>query len=287
MTVYSYMARPLRIEYPGAFYHITSRGNSRQDIFKTKKDFFDILDILKDNIERYDWKCYAYCLMSNHYHLLIKTLDPNLSQGMRQLNGVYTQKFNYNHKTVGHLFQGRYKAILVDEEKYFYELVRYIVLNPVRAKMVKRPENYPWSSHKEMLANGDDNIIERNDILKRFDSLEEYKKYINLGVGDSDIWEDLKGGFVLGSVSFVEKISKFISEESKKSVSIKKKERYVGRPTLSEIFGKKDVSMGKRNDLIYKAYNEYGYFLAEIGRKVDLHDTTVGKIIKKLVGERR
>jgi putative transposase len=145
------MARPLRIEYPGAFYHITSRGNARQDIFKTKKDFKDFLIILKENTERYNWQCYAYCLMSNHYHLLIKTLDPNLSQGMRQLNGVYTQKSNYNHKTVGHIFQGRYKAILVDEEKYFYELVRYIVLNPVRAKMVKNPENYHWSSHREII----------------------------------------------------------------------------------------------------------------------------------------
>lgn len=280
------MARPLRIEYSGAFYHITSRGNSRQDIFKTKKDFLDFLDIFKDSIERYNWKCLAYCLMSNHYHLLIKTLDPNLSQGMRQLNGVYTQKFNYNHKTVGHLFQGRYKAILVDEEKYFYELVRYIVLNPVKAGMVKRPENYHWSSHRGMLTDNEDVIIERDDILKRFDGLGEYKKYINLGVGDNDIWEDLKGGLVLGSISFAEKISEFISKESKKSASIKKRERYVGRPTLSEIFGEKNVSVGERNDLIYKSYNEYGYFLAEIGRKVNLHETTIGKIIKKIVKEK-
>jgi len=279
------MARPLRIEYPGAFYHITSRGNARQNIFKTKKDFTDFLDILEENIERYNWECYAYCLMSKHYHLLIKTLDSNLAQGMRQLNGVYTQKFNYNHKTVGHILQGRYKAILVDEEKYFYELMRYIVLNPVRAKMVKSPEMYYWSSHKEMIRKGDDVIIEKKEALKRFDGLEEYKKYIKLGAGDADVWEDLKGGVVLGSINFVEKIREYISKEKRKSADIKKSEKFVGRPALSKIFEKKDMSSKERNDLIYRAYSKYGYFLSEIGREVGLHNSSVGKIIKRIIDQ--
>ena len=277
------MSRPLRIEYPGAFYHITSRGNARQDIFKTKKDFIDFLIILKENIERYNWKCYAYCLMSNHYHLLIKTLDPNLSQGMRQLNGVYTQKFNYNHKTIGHVFQGRYKAILVDEEKYFYELVRYIVLNPLRAKMVKRPENNSWSSHKEMLVDSEDNVIERDNVLKRFDGLEEYKKYINLGVGDSDVWEDLKGGIVLGSIAFAEKIREYIKKERKESISINKKERYVGRPSLDKIFKEKNISKEERNKLIYDAYINSGYTLSEIANKIGLHVSVVSRVVKKAI----
>jgi len=221
--------------------------------------------------------------MSNHYHLLIKTLDPNLARGMRQLNGVYTQKFNYNHKTVGHLFQGRYKAILVDEEKYFYELVRYIVLNPVRAKMVKRPENYPWSGHKETLTSGEDSIVERDDILKRFDGLGEYRKFIDLGVGDSDVWEDLKGGIVLGSINFVEKVKEYISKESKKSADIKKSEKFVGRPPLNKIFEKKGINTEERNRLIYKVYSEYGYFLSEIGREIDLHNSSVGKIVKIII----
>jgi len=277
------MARPLRIEYPGALYHITSRGNARQDIFKIKKDFTDFLVILKENIERYNWQCYAYCLMSNHYHLLIKTLDPNLSQGMRQLNGVYTQKYNYNHKTVGHLFQGRYKAILVDEEKYFYELVRYVALNPVRAKMVKRPENYHWSSHREMLIDDEDNVTERNHILKKFDGLEEYKKYIYLGVGDSDVWEDLKGGIVLGSISFAEKIRDYIKKERKESISINKKERYVGRQSLDKIFREKDITKEKRNELIYDAYKNSGYTLSEIAIKNGLHVSVVSRIVKKFI----
>lgn len=277
------MARPLRIEYPGAFYHITSRGNAKQNIFKTKNDFIDFLNILNENIERYNWKCYAYCLMSNHYHLLIKTLDPNLSQGMRQLNGIYTQKFNYKHKTVGHLFQGRYKAILIDEEKYFYELVRYIVLNPVRANMVKIPGNYPWSSHREMLANNEYGIIDREDVLNRFDGVQEYEKYINQKIEDRDIWEDLKGGLVLGSINFVENIKKYISKESKKSANIKKIEKHVGRPTLSEMFDGKYSDRKERNELIYKAFRDYGYSLSEIGREVGLHNSFVGKIVKNII----
>jgi len=223
--------------------------------------------------------------MSNHYHLLIKTLDPNLSQGMRQLNGVYTQKFNYLHKTVGHLFQGRYKAILVDEEKYFYELVRYIVLNPVRAKIAKNPDNYQWSSHREMISQKRSGlIIEKENILKKFDNLKEYKKYIKLGSEEKDIWEDLKGGLVLGSYDFADKIMSYIQSERKKSKTIKKSERYVGRKSLKDLFDKKIVdNQEKRNKQILKAHINHGYSLSEIGRYIELDNSTVGRIVKKLI----
>ena len=134
------MARPLRIEYPGAVYHITSRGNARADIFLMDDDRQVFLDILGNTVEKYNWLCHAFCLLDNHYHLLIETPDPNLSLGMRQLNGVYTQTFNRTHDRVGHVFQGRYKAILVEKESHLLELCRYVVLNPVRAKMVSKPD---------------------------------------------------------------------------------------------------------------------------------------------------
>ncbi len=278
------MARPLRIEYPGAFYHITSRGNARQNIFKNNRDFIEFLNILKETTDRYSWECYAYCLMSNHYHLLIKTLDPNLSQGMRQLNGVYTQKFNYLHKTVGHLFQGRYKAILVDEEKYFYELVRYIVLNPVRAKMVKNLENYRWSSHQEILKENKKNICVREKVIERFESLGKYKEYINLaGVDDGEVWEDLKGSVVLGSFEFVENIKRFIKKERKESVNINKVERYVGRPPLDDLFREKNIMIDERNALIFIAHIDYGYTLSEISQKIGLHISVVSRAVKKQV----
>ena len=142
------MARPLRIEFPGALYHITSRGDGREDIYRGDGDRRLFLDLLSDTCERFNWWGHAYCLMTNHYHLLVETPDANLAKGMRQLNGVYTQRFNDVHRRCGHVFQGRYKAIIVQKETYLKELARYIVLNPVRARMVARPEGWPWSSYR-------------------------------------------------------------------------------------------------------------------------------------------
>jgi REP element-mobilizing transposase RayT len=119
------MARPLRIEFPGAVYHITSRGNAKQTIFLENQDRHKFLEVLSTVIERCSWLCHAYCLMKNHYHLMIETPEANLSRGMRQLNGVYTQLFNQRHKRVGHLFQGRYKAILVEKDTHLLSLCRY------------------------------------------------------------------------------------------------------------------------------------------------------------------
>jgi putative transposase len=130
------MARPIRIEFSGALYHVTSRGNRQEDIYEDDTDRSVFLSVLEKTCSTNNWICHAYCLMSNHYHLLIETPDSNLSKGMRQLNGVYTQSYNRIHNRVGHVFQGRFKAIFVEKETYLLELARYIVLNPVRAGMV-------------------------------------------------------------------------------------------------------------------------------------------------------
>ena len=135
------MARPLRLEFEGALYHVTSRGDRREDIYETDADREAFLSLLGAVCDRYHWVCHAYCLMGNHYHLLIETPDANLSRGMRQLNGMYTRTFNIAHGRVGHVFQGRYKSIHVDADEYLMELARYVVLNPVRATMVARPKN--------------------------------------------------------------------------------------------------------------------------------------------------
>ena len=142
------MARPLRIEYPGAVYHATSRGNEKKPIFKDDHDRESFLAILTRVNKRYHWICHAYCLMDNHYHLLLETPDGNLSLGMRQLNGVYTQAFNRRHNRAGHLLQGRYKGILVQKDSHLLEVSRYVVLNPVRARMAETADAWKWSSYR-------------------------------------------------------------------------------------------------------------------------------------------
>ena len=149
----SIMARPLRISYPGAFYHVTSRGNEQKVIFKSKKDREKFLEYLESALKRYDAVIHAYCLMSNHYHLLLETPSGNLSKIMAHINGAYTTYFNVKRDRFGHLFQGRYKAILIEADEYAMELSRYIHLNPVRAKIVELPEEYEWSSYSYYIGN--------------------------------------------------------------------------------------------------------------------------------------
>jgi REP element-mobilizing transposase RayT/predicted RNase H-like HicB family nuclease len=149
------MARPLRLEFPGAIYHVTARGNARAAIFLGHEDRQCFMDVFGECIKRFHWLCHTYCLMDNHYHLLVETPEGNLSFEMRQLNGIYTLRFNRRHGRIGHVFQGRFKAILVERESYLLELCRYVVLNPVRAGMVANAAQYPWSSYPAPKMNTD------------------------------------------------------------------------------------------------------------------------------------
>jgi len=142
------MTRPLRIEYPGAVYHVTSRGNEKKAVFKDDKDRENFLNTLQHVNKRYNWLCHAYCLMDNHYHLLVETPEGNLSLGMRQLNGVFTQARNKRYNKTGHLFQGRFKGILIQKDSHLLEVCRYVVLNPLRAGITEGPEQWKWSSYR-------------------------------------------------------------------------------------------------------------------------------------------
>jgi putative transposase len=142
------MARPLRQEFPGAFWHVTSRGNERQNIFRSDEDRQHFLDMLGKAVIRYQWIVHSYTLMSNHFHIIIETPLPTLSRGMQWLIGGYAQWFNRRHGRVGHLFQDRFHGVIIDEDRYLLQVLRYIVNNPVRAKMVARPELYRWSSYR-------------------------------------------------------------------------------------------------------------------------------------------
>ena len=203
------MARPLRLEFPGALYHVTSRGNGRADIFRGDDDRQAFLEVLASVCHRMNWVGYAYCLMSNHYHLVIETPDGNLSKGMRQLNGVYTQRFNRCHDHIGHVFQGRYKAILVDREAYLLELTRYVVLNPVQAGLVQAPEQWPWSSYGA--TSGQEAApawLATDWVLGQFgpiraEAVARYVQFVHEGRRQPSIWNGLRQQIYLGDVSFV------------------------------------------------------------------------------------
>ena len=274
------MARPLRIEYDDALYHITSRGNARKSIFAGDEDRKIFLDTLKKVNEKYNFLCHAYCLMNNHYHLLIETPDGNLSKGMRQLNGVYTQRYNRRNNKTGHIFQGRYKAILIQKENHFLEVCRYIVLNPVRARTVKLPKEWKWSSYKatagfEKAHNG----LTTDCILaqfgkKRRDAEKEYRGFVRSGIGEKTLWEKLKGQSILGDVNFVDSLIGYV-KESKDIIEIPRNQRYVDRPSLRELFKEKQ----KRNRRIAEAVYEYGYSQREVADLLGVHYTTISRLL--------
>ena len=280
------MARPLRIEFPGAIYHVTSRGNARRKIFLDDEDRRCFLSTLAWVVERFGWICHAYCLMDNHFHLMIETPQPNLSRGMRQLNGVYTQKFNRRHRKVGHLFQGRFKAILVERDSYLLELCRYVVLNPVRAKMVKYPQDYVWSSYRATMGlESNPSCLSTDWLPGQFANAKPaarrcYASFVLAGVVHSSPWKELRGQVLLGSESFVENIAQKL-DSSARVAEITKRQRLLHRPSIETLLENTD-SRKKRNLAMAKAHLEYGYTLAEIGKSAQLHYATVSRIIKSL-----
>jgi putative transposase len=280
------MTRPLRIEFPNAVYHVLNRGNARASIFDDDGDRILFLTIFTQVVKRYNWVCHAYCLMDNHYHLLVETPDGNLSVGMRQLNGNFTQAFNRKHHRDGHLFRGRFKSILVEKENHLLELCRYIVLNPVRAGMVKTPEEYQWSSYLSTLGKHPMPEYLKNEwILSNFSSYllqarNLYRIFVDEGIGDKECpWEKITGQVVLGSKTFLEYIKHIFSERETVG-EIPKIQRFVGRPLLSEFFPTEGpLIKEERNQLIRLAHIKHGYTLKEISAVLNLHYTTVSKVI--------
>ncbi|MCL0076475.1 transposase [Dehalococcoidia bacterium] len=270
------MTRSLRIEYPGAVYHVTSRGNNRQDIFLDDDDRIVFLEIVHQICDRFNWLCHAYCQMTNHYHLLVETIDPTLSRGMRQLNGVYTQTFNRHHDRVGHLFQGRFKAILVEKDAYLLEVCRYVVLNPVRAKLVRSIKDWKWSSYRstagmeEPLA-----FLTVNWILSQFDDrrLEAQKAYQRFVSCRQEIspWEDMKGQIYLGTDTYAENLPKPV-----KLAEVSRRQRLASRLSLPDI-----LCNAEDNAAIADAYREYGYTMKEIADHLGVHYATISRRLRK------
>jgi putative transposase len=229
------MVRPLRVQFEGALYHVTARGNEKKTIFRDERDRWKFLSVLEDVVEEYEIVIHAWVLMNNHYHLLIETPLGNLSSAMRQLNGVYTLTFNKRHKRVGHLFQGRFKALVVEGDQYLLELSRYIVLNPVKAKFVESPEQWKWSSYRSTVGLCDrERWLTTDWIVAQFgkdvkSARARYKKYVLEGsCVSASPWENVKHQLYLGNEKIEENIrtawgkreqpSREISREQSKTV---------------------------------------------------------------------
>ena len=284
------MARPLRLEFPGAIYHVTSRGNAAQAIVLDDADRAAFLSILAEVVDRFGWRCHAYCLMDNHYHLMIETPLGNLSRGMRQLNGLTTQRFNRRHERVGHLYQGRYKAILVERDSYLLELCRYVVLNPVRAGMVSSATRYRWSSFRATAGRAAAPPWLTTDWLlsqfgaRRRRAQERYVAFVAEGRGQPAPWPELIGQVVLGRPRFVGKLRPRL-EATAALGEVPRAQRLLARPSLDSVLGARPPrSRSERNRRIAEAHLRHRYTLAEIGRHLGLHYSTVSKIAK---GERR
>lgn len=235
------MARPLRIEFPGAVYHVTSRGNERRPLFRTNHDRRQFLDFLAQAAKRFGWSITAWVLMTNHFHLVIQTPQPNLSRGMQWLNGRYAGWFNRRYKRSGHLFAGRFKAIIVDKETYFQEVLRYVVLNPVRAKMVRRPEDFLWSSYRATV--GLDSAPEWLDLDAALGAFAPdpaiaqayYREFVMAKVdSDERLWDNVINGIYLGTEPWAKQMRRIV-ESKPRSTDHPKTQRAVGRPKMHAI----------------------------------------------------
>lgn len=288
------MTRPLRIEYPGAFYHITSRGNERRDIFKNEEDFEKFLTYLETATQRYGAVMHVYCLMSNHYHLLLETPMGNLSQIMRHINGAYTTYFNAKRQMAGHLFQGRYKAILVDADGYAGELSRYVHLNPVMAGIVRKPEEYQWSSYQYYIGKKMPKWLTVDFILGYFGgkttaAKEKYREFVNALIDkeyDNPL-NDAVASTILGRISFINEIRDKYLRGKKADRNLPALAK-LKRIPIEEIVNEVEVVFSgdkglQKKAAIYLCHGYSGRTLREIGSYFNIGESAVSQASRRFI----
>lgn len=279
------MTRPLRLEFAGALYHVTSRGDHRGAIYLDDVDRRAWLDILALVCKRFNFVIHSFCQMTNHYHVVVETVEGNLSQGMRQLNGLYTQHFNRRHSSVGHLFQGRYKAILVQKESHLLELTRYVVLNPLRAQIVQSLEEWAWSSHLYVMGiNEAPEWLDTDWLLEQFGStrgaaVQAYHRFVMEGMGLGSPLKDVCHQLILGDEAFVSHHRSLASDEPLHNVS--KSHRRAAALTLDEyqrLFPNRELAMAH-------AYFSTAFTMLQIGEYFGVSERTVSRALRKFEGE--
>jgi len=304
------MTRPLRILFPGATYHIVARGNERTNIFTSDEDRKRFLSLLERGFNRYKFSLHCYVLMNNHYHLLLESKEANLNQIMHYLNTAYTVYFNHRYKRVGHLFQGRYKAILIDKETYLLEVSRYLHLNPVRSKLANHPEDYRWSSYRAYIGldRNIPNYLEISWILGQFSSeLKEafklYKNFVDEGVDKKlrNPFKDVYAQTVLGREDFIERLKDKL-DSLKRNSEIPAIRELKKLPTPEDIIYKISKYFNISEEEIKKAHKKNFiprliaiYYLrektelslVEIGKYFNVTYSAVSQIVKRIKEERK
>jgi putative transposase len=267
------MARPLRVCLPDGLYHLIARGNARQPIVADDSDRIRFLGLLAQTLERFGWLCHAYCLMDNHYHLVVETPLPNLSLGMRQLNGSYAQSFNRRHDRCGHLFQARFRSILIEKQTRLLAACRYVVLNPVRAGICSDPGDWRWSSYRATAGlPGATTIVETEAILGRLgvpasQTSTQYRRFVAEGLAAALV----PRGERLGDDRFL--ALKLGGETPPPEVP--RVQWLPLPPTLAELFVPEDETP------VATAYRRYGYTLKQIGEHLGCHYSTVSRRLRR------
>ena len=281
------MARPLRLQFPGGIYHVTARGNDHHRIFEDDNDCASFLVVLAATVARYRILCHAYCLMGNHYHLLLQTPKANLSLAMRHLNGVYTQRFNRRHQRCGHVLQGRFGAEVIDGDAYLREVCRYIVLNPVRAGLVGHPAQWEWSSYRatagEVSAPGFlavEWVRSLSGVKSRARAVESYVAFVAAGIREPLAPLDTlrpKGTGPLGTHGRED------LPAAKHCTEFRRSERFASRPALDQIFAEV-TSRPERNARAVVAVRDHGYTMKQVGDYLGRHYVTVSRALAQADG---
>ena len=294
------MARQLRIEYEGAFYHVTSRGNQREKIFWDERDKEKLRTILERTKERYGYLLHGYVFMSNHYHLLIETPRANIKQIMQNINTSYTVFVNRKYGRSGHLFQGRYKAFIINKERYLLVLGRYIHLNPVRAGVVRRPEDFGWSSYRDYLSVRSDGLVDTDETLGLFSkrrglAIRRYREFVDGGLRERSPLENAIGS-LLGDEGFRERVIGYLRVLPDKAAipeirKIRKKRgideivrdvaRYYGLPEI-DLLRRRRRAEGQRKIAVYLSKVLSGGKNAEIGSVFGITIQAVTNVVRRV-----
>jgi REP element-mobilizing transposase RayT len=260
---------------------VTSRGDNRSPIFFDYDDRQRWLDILALVCTRFNFNIYAYCQMGNHYHLMLETVEGNLSQGMRQLNAFYSQHFNRRHRRVGHVFQGRYKAILVQKESYLLELARYVVLNPVRGGLVNDPQDWRWGSYQSMIGRCDSPTwLDTEWLLGQFGRSPElarirYQEFVIQGIGKSSPLKDTQHQLVLGDEAFVARHRCGLG--TREFTAVVKNQRRLGAMELEEY----EKAYSDRDEAMARAYATTAFSMVAIGHHFNVSEKTVSRAVRR------